>query len=55
MKKLCVIFDSAPRYREEIYSRMEVEYDCDWYFGMTNTDIKEMNLSLLRNVYRYKN
>lgn len=54
MKKLCVIFDSAPRYREEIYSRMEAEYDCDWYFGMTNTDIKEMNLSLLRNVFRYK-
>ncbi len=30
------------------------QYDCDWYFGHTETDIKEMETSELKNVKHYK-
>lgn len=53
-RKLCLIFDSAPRYREEIYQKIEAAYDCDWYIGRISTDIKEMNLFSLSRVKRYE-
>lgn len=54
MKNLCLIFDSAPRYREEIYREMDSNFSCNWYIGEYNTDIKEMDLGLLKSVRRYK-
>lgn len=54
MSKLCLINNTAPRYREAIYRAIDVEYDCDWYFGHTKTDIKEMDISCLKNVTYYK-
>lgn len=54
MKKLCLIYNTAPRYREAIFRAIDAEYDCDWYFGHTKTDIKEMDTSLLKNVRYYK-
>ena len=39
-KKLCLIYNTAPRYREAIYQAIDNEYDSDWYFGKTKTDIK---------------
>ena len=53
-KKLCLIYNTAPRYREAIFKAIDVEYDCDWYFGETKTDIKEMDLSVLKNTQYYK-
>ena len=53
-KKLCLIYNTAPRYREAIFRAIDTEYDCDWYFGYTRTDIKEMDTSLLKNVTYYK-
>lgn len=50
MKKLCIIYNTAPRYREAIFRMLDNEYDCDWYFGPTTTDIKEMDVSFLKNV-----
>ena len=44
-KKLCLIYNTAPRYREAIFRAIDTEYDCDWYFGYTRTDIKEMDTS----------
>lgn len=52
--KLCIIYNTAPRYREAIFRAIDAEWDCDWYFGHTTTDIKEMDTSLLRKVSYYK-
>lgn len=52
--KLCIIYSIAPRYREAIFKLIDKEYDCDWYFGHTKTDIKEMDFSLLKHVSFYK-
>ena len=54
MKKLCIIYNTAPRYREAIFRMLDKEYDCDWYFGPTTSDIKEMDVSCLKNVRYYK-
>lgn len=53
MNKLCLIYNTAPRYREAIFRAIDNEYDCDWYFGETKTDIKEMDLNLLKNTKYY--
>ena len=53
MAKLCLIYNTAPRYREAIFRAIDSNYDCDWYFGKTKSDIKEMNTSLLKNVTYY--
>lgn len=54
MQKLCLIFNTAPRYREAVFRAIDAEYECDWYFGRTKTDIKEMDISLLKYVKYYK-
>ena len=53
MQKLCCIYDTAPRYREPIYTVIDKEYDCDWYLGDVSTNIKEMDLNLLKSVTRF--
>ena len=53
-KKLCLIYNTAPHYREAVFRAIDAEYDCDWYFGETKTDIKEMDTSLLKHVQYYK-
>lgn len=52
--KLCIIYNAAPKYRERIFSLIDDYYDCDWYFGHTKTDIKEMDTSVLKHVTYYK-
>ena len=52
--KLCIVYNTAPRYREAIFRAIDAEWNCDWYFGHTTTDIKEMDTSLLNKVYYYK-
>ena len=54
MKKLSIIYNTAPRYREAIFRMLDKEYDCDWYFGPTTSDIKEMNVACLKNAKYYK-
>lgn len=53
MNKLCLIFNTAARYRESIYKSIDQTYDCDWYVGEPVADIKEMDFSILKNVTRY--
>lgn len=53
-KHLVLIYNTAPRYREAIFRAIDEEYDCEWFFGETKTDIKEMDLSLLKNAHYYK-
>ena len=52
--KLCIIYNAAQKYRERIFSLIDDYYDCDWYFGHTKTDIKEMDTSVLKHVTYYK-
>lgn len=53
-KKLCLIYNSAPLYREAIFRKIDEEYDCDWYFGPKRGDIEEMDVKKLKNVYQTK-
>ncbi len=55
MSKLCLIYNFAPKYREGIFKLIDKEYDCDWYFGDNSTDIKGLDLSILKNVFVLKN
>lgn len=52
--KVCLIYNTAPRYREAVFRMIDAEYDCDWYFGETKSDIREMDTSLLKRVKYYK-
>lgn len=54
MKKFCLIYSTAPHYRKAIFRAIDNEYDCDWYFGKTKSDIKEMDLSILKHYSYYK-
>lgn len=54
MGKLCMYYNTAPLYRTAIFKMIDEAYDCDWYFGETKTDIKEMDKSLLKNVTMYR-
>lgn len=53
-KKLLLYYNTAPHYRTAIFKMIDEAYDCDWYFGETKTDIKEMDKSLLKNVTMYR-
>lgn len=50
MNKLCLIYNFAPKYREGIFRLIDQEYNCDWYFGINKTDIKGLDLSILKSV-----
>lgn len=52
--KLCVIYNTAPHYRTAIFKSIDNEYNCTWLFGETTSDIKEMDVSQLRDVHYYK-
>lgn len=54
MKKLCLIYNIAPHYREAIFKAIDKEYDCDWFFGKMKSDIMEMDISLLKSAHYYK-
>ena len=46
--KLCVIYNFAAHYRQSVFVKMDQTFDCDWYFGKSNADIKKMDYSLLK-------
>lgn len=46
--KLCVIYNFAAHYRAPVFIEIDNEFDCDWYFGKANDDIKKMDYSLLK-------
>ena len=46
--KICCIFNLAPHYRDAIYSLMDKELNCDFYFGdRVDTPIKLMDINKL--------
>lgn len=46
--KLCIIYNFAAHYRQSVFVGMDQTFECDWYFGKTNADIKKMDYALLR-------
>ena len=41
--KLCCIFNYAPLYRKSIYSKIDQEFDAQFYFGDMKSDIAKMD------------
>lgn len=54
-KKLCLIYNLAPKYREGIYRLIDGAYDCHWVFGENDRDIKGMDLAMLKDATEVKN
>lgn len=46
--KLCIIYNFAAHYRQSVFEIIDQYFDCDWYFGKANADIKKMDYSLLK-------
>lgn len=53
MAKICFVFNMAPKYVASSYSLFDKELDIKWCFGSNNTDIKEMDHTLLKDVTVY--
>lgn len=51
--KVLNIYNNAPLYREGIYTLIDKELDCDWFFGEAVGDIKQMDTSKLRGITKY--
>ena len=43
--KICLIYNSAAHYRESIFSLIDREFDCEYVFGESLGDIKQMDTS----------
>lgn len=48
MSKLCVIINIASNYREAIYRMIDNTWNCEWYFGINTTDIKDLEKGILK-------
>ena len=42
---LCIIYNFAAHYRQGIFKRIDKEFNCTWFFGKSNSDIKRMDYS----------
>ncbi len=49
MNKICLIFNTPSLYRKLIYTRIDQEFDCDWYFGDWDANVKGFDTTCLRN------
>lgn len=45
--KLCLIYNYAQHYRTNIFTLIDKEFDCDFVFGDSMSDVKKMDYSLL--------
>lgn len=48
LKRLCVFYNFAAHYRAPVFVEMERVFNCNWYFGKANDDIKKMDYGLLK-------
>lgn len=55
MNSLCLIYNLAPKYRECIFLLIDKTYNCKWYFGDNDTDIKKLDPKILSNATFLKN
>lgn len=52
--KICHIYNYPARYREEIYSLLDENFDSTFIFGNERTSVKRMDTSILKNVVNRK-
>lgn len=45
--KLCLIYNFAQHYRAGIFKRISEEFECEFYFGDSMSDVKKMDYSIL--------
>lgn len=45
---LCIIYNFAQKYREGIFTKIDKEYNCKWFFGNNKTDIKGFDINKLK-------
>lgn len=55
MGKLCVVYNFAQLYRQPIFQLIDKTWECEWYFGNNDTDIKGIEQGALRNVTHVRN
>lgn len=48
--KLCIIYNFAAHYRQSIFKLIDNTFDCVWYFGKANQDIKKMDYSVFKGL-----
>lgn len=53
MGKICFIFNTPSLYRKLIYTKMDEEFDCDWYFGDWDANVKGFDTSCLKHPVQY--
>lgn len=46
--KLAIVYNFAAHYRQGIFEQIDRFYECDWFFGRSNSDIKKLDYSVLR-------
>lgn len=50
MKKVAILYNTAPHYRTAIFKKIDEVFNPDWYFSLSSSDIKDMDYTVLRNV-----
>lgn len=55
MSKMCLVYNYAQLYRAPIFTEMDREWDCTWFFGKNTTDIKGMDITRLNNATEVEN
>ena len=53
MSKICLIFNTPSLYRKLIYSRIDQEFDCDWFFGDWDANVKSFDTACLKHPVKY--
>lgn len=48
-KNLCLVYNYAQHYRQNIFMLLDKELDCNFYFGDKMGDVKKLDYSLLKN------
>lgn len=46
--KLCIVYNFAAHYRAPVFVEIDKSFECDWYFGKANDDIKKMDYAFLK-------
>ena len=49
--KLCIIYNGAAHYRAGIFKKLDEEFDCEWFLGPGQGNIKQLPLSFFKNAH----
>ena len=49
MSKICLFFNTPSLYRKLIYCKIDQSFDCEWFFGDWDANVKSFNTSCLHH------